>query len=688
MIIVSLDEGGQFENAETARKHMFIGGTIFTCDNEQKLNKELKRMQRFFMDACKVNGAKYPVDLHFNHHGNINYDIAGRVKKTLERDVADFFSGRGKWNSDKPNGKYLLYAMASDRSGIDSFWAKGISNLLNDDIGSNRYEHMAYRSIENILFYNPRLMDDNDVRLDLATRLVVPKQGTELFEEIEELGHKEHQNVKGKYLATDATGFRAALASAIQNTQRNKLQVDLNVQPIRYYNHKTNLSQGFLYMADTLCTIFDNMLKKKKVLSDAMDSLQDLCDKLVGEGNSYLWVYDEIDQGYRRAIQLYEDKNYFDSIKVLYDNVVCNTEFGKVYQPWIEAMQGLYISDPNKAAVQHGIDDLYDYAMSSTEPNVVLQYSHFAFPIFEKMSQKIKDQRGMYNTLFKLYRIDIIRHNHEGDYIGAAKAYDKCQEYKDYISIEDFIKLRNTKSVMLLDALKSSEAIEFTRDTLSIEEQLVPIKEKMFADKDTAFVTYGRVLSQLGQCYAFSGRYDEAYKCFEEALTKFGENVFNKYMTLSFLLHAAVEAGDKDKYEQYAVVYFESKDRLKQLENIVYSDKLSKEYALYLFLKAQYTFYVKENPERIMKKVTELIPNITNAQRIDNPWEMIYKYCAFIYLNMKQRKLADEYMDKAMTCIENPVGIIRKILDNNRYEYQQMKQFGKLVRGEFRFTYR
>lgn len=111
MITVSLDEGGNFENAEHAKKHMFIGGTIFKCDNEIELQEELKRLQRFFMKVCKQNNAVYPVDLHFNHHGKINYDIAGKVKEALSREAADFFQGKGVWETDKPHGQYSLYAL-------------------------------------------------------------------------------------------------------------------------------------------------------------------------------------------------------------------------------------------------------------------------------------------------------------------------------------------------------------------------------------------------------------------------------------------------------------------------------------------------------------------------------------------------------------------------------------------------
>lgn len=688
MITVSLDEGGNFENAEYAKKHMFIGGTIFKCDNETELQEELKRLQRFFMKVCKQNNAVYPVDLHFNHHGKINYDIAGKVKEALSQEAADFFQGKGVWNADKPHGQYSLYALVSDKRGIDAFWAKGISNLLSDEVASNRYEHMAYRSIENILFYNTRIPEDNSVRLDLATRLIAPKGDRELLDEVEALGHEAHKAVANGFKVTDSTGFRSALASAIQNTNRNKMQIDLNVQPIRYYKHKTNLSQGFLHMADTVCTIFDNAMHRKKDLAFAVKSLQEKCSNLVGSQNVYLWIYDEIDQGYRRAVQLYENKQYFDSMKALYDEVVANEEFAKTYEPWIQSMKKMYISNVDKNATQHAVEDLYDYMLSANEVNKALQFCNFVFDILESMCLAVKNKRGMSNTMFMLYRVDIMRHNHEGDYAGASQAYERCMKYTDYVSLEEYISLRNTKSVFLLDGLNIKESIDFTKETLAYTEKLIDVKKEIFPDDKVASITYGKVLSQLGQCFAFNKEYEQAYDCFEKAIKKFGEDSSNAKMTISFYLHAAIENNDVETYEKYAKVYFENEHREEQLEYILKLSDIAKEFAIYLFLKAQYYLYPRKSMHSILKKIEDVCDKATEAKHIDHPWEMIYKYCALLNYKIGNTNKGNKFTTKAEKCIPDATGIIKKIISNNKTECEQFKSGNREYRSELNYMYR
>ena len=53
----------------------------------------------------------------------------------------------------------------------------------------------------------------------------------------------------------------------------------------------------------------------------------------------------------------------------------------------------------------------------------------------------------------------------------------------------------------------------------------------------------GKILSSLGQAYAFKGETEEAEKWFKAALEKWGDDSGNANITLSYLLHLYVEAG-------------------------------------------------------------------------------------------------------------------------------------------------
>lgn len=689
MLTVSLDEGGHFENIENVRGHMFIGGVIFESETKDDVSCELRRLQKFFQGVCWENGCQYPEDLHYNW-GNgrvINGGTANKVKKALEEQLPDFLQGRGKWNLERPFGKYYLYSLVSNQEGIDAFLANGISNLLDDGVASNRYEHMAYRSIENILFYNTRLAQDEEVRLDLATRLIKPKSNPVLKDEVDELGHEHHHVYPDGFKVTDAAGFRAALASAIQNTARNNMQVDLNVKSIKYHANKHLLEYGFLHLADTICTIYGNTLKCERNLSRAVKELTARCDDMAGAGNSFIWIYDEIDQSYRKAIQYYDSKLYFESMLTLYNGVVNLSEFSANYSLWRRALEEMYVVKPDKKAVMHAIDEFYDFITSGTDPVKDLQISRYVHSHLERMCQQL-DERDMALSLFQLNRIDIVRHNHEGNTMEALKAYEECMKYAYSVPLEEVLTLRNTKSVLLLDSFQEQAAVEHTLETLDLEKKLLGIKKAIFPGKEDEFITYGKILSQLGQCYAYNGQHEQAYKYFREAMKKFGFDARNRATTLSYYLHASIDAGDKKKYEQLAKEYFHTTGYMAQLKQMVESEDKAKEYALFVFLKAQYQFYREETTPELMDMVAELIPRLSHARRVDHPWEMIYKYMAFLYLQLGKTKRAKEYMAKTQKSFNAAVGILAEICQNNATEFAALQKKQAVPESKFRYMHR
>ena len=102
MIVLSLDEGGRFEQLNMPQC-MLIGGTVLVCKNQQDVDMEEKALRNFFVDICKDQEAVYPADLHFNRVNGtvVNAEKASKVKKALGEALPDFFHRRGRWTRNR-----------------------------------------------------------------------------------------------------------------------------------------------------------------------------------------------------------------------------------------------------------------------------------------------------------------------------------------------------------------------------------------------------------------------------------------------------------------------------------------------------------------------------------------------------------------------------------------------------------
>ena len=151
---------------------------------------------------------------------------------------------------------------------------------------------------------------------------------------------------------------------------------------------------------------------------------------------------------------------------------------------------------------------------------------------------------------------EMIISNHKGDYLNAELSAKKCIEYSNYVSVEDYLEIRNMVTVFLLDKGDYYGAVSFTEETILYEEMLVDLRKELYPDSPKVFIRYAKSLSQLGQCYSYVQDYDKGKNAFLKALDLFGEDRVNYQITLSYYLHLLIEIKDLEKYEEYAELYF------------------------------------------------------------------------------------------------------------------------------------
>lgn len=687
MITIALDEGGHFENLKSNAKCMYIGGVIFQCKDNEARKMELERLRRFFKEMCSNAGGRYPFDLHFNWSNGsiINLMSAEKVKNAVINSLSDFLNGKGKWISDAPNGRYYLYALVGDRKGINYFEDKGIdrinlkeeiSNLIDDNVSSNRYEHMAYRALENILFYNNHLLDDNTVRLNLATRVFTLKNDRTLEQESRRTGHEVHDKYESTFKATTLSSYRAAIVSMIQDSRRKDIYFDdISVESIFYGNNQQhNLDQGFLYLSDIICNIYDSILEHCNQANTGIEQLWLRCQNYA-PNRFFVWTYNDFDQKYHSLYKAFEDKDYYKTLSIIYD-LFTEKKSEKNYSVydklWFDSIKKDILFKSSVAKLNAAIENL-DSDLTTSKIPVSKAKNIYGF--LKPRAEELCSSEQNTPVLFHLYKAEFGINNHEGNYQAAFHSFEKCKNFTQYVGIEEYLELRNMYSVSLCDSGDFQKAIQETKQTLSYEDLLVEAKKEIFPKNDTIFVHRGKTQSQLGQCYAFAEDYKKAISFFEEAIKSFGNSKNDILRTVSYLLHTAIEAGSVDVYEKYAETYFGTKNRKEQLIKILSKESVPNAFALYVYLKAYYCLYAGQSDRKTTTEILNAMECCKKFEKTkDHPWEMIFKYAAFLAVSIGNRECnekAEEYISMAKK-LNNPEGILRTILAEIGAQYNSV----------------
>ena len=666
MITIALDEGGHFEKLDQNEKCMYIGGIVFQCKDYLARNAELERLQFFFQEVCSEQGCQYPHDLHYNWENNqiVNFDAAKKVKDAIIAYLPDFLNGKGKWGTEKaPKGSYYFHALVGDKNGINYF-ENNLSNLVDDTVATNRYEHMAYRAIENLLFYNNRLKDEN-VILDLPTRVIRVNDDKDFEKEAIRTGHERHESYDSTFKATTLSSYRAALISMIKDSDRKDIHfADIRVESIYYEdNPQKNLKQGFLYLSDIICSLYGDILKNCGRADTGIKQLWFKSQQIVPD-HCFVWSYNDFDQDYRSVYKAFEDKDYYNALSKIYKLSNKSENNFIVYDKlWFSPIKKRILFSSTIGDLENAVKKL---DIDLTYSAVSVSEARFIYESLKPQTEELCSVDKNAQLLFHLSRAELMINNHEGNYLLAEKSFNHCLEYSQYVDVEEYLELRNMYSVSLCDSRSFDEAISLTKGTLDYEELLIDVKKAIYAKKDIIFIHYGRTLSQLGQCYAFKGDFVSAVDYFKRAITSFGNAEVEVRRTMSYLLHTAIEAKNLELYEEYSEKYFETRDRKEQLIRILSKENLANSYKLYVYLKAYYQLYLKKNDKKISKEILSLLEKCRKFENIkDHPWEMIFKYIAFISVaigNKEYRTKGEEYIRLAKE-LNRPEGILKTILE-------------------------
>lgn len=686
MITIALDEQGDFENLEGKLENepVFIGGIIYD-DNEDSVDydNEKKRLQKYLKNVCLSVGCRYPQDLHFSSDGNTNngHKVA-LVKEKFSNTIKEYLE-LGTWNNNiiipkERVGKYYIFASLRGEHGKKNLLSDGVSEAVKDDFASNLYVHMAEDVIERLVFHNPVIYDISKIRLEIATRRVLLSGENRVvrMNQYEQLGFKavtresnENTGVT-EYLLTNPDNYRTALEREMLKCSQDKILIDrIGVKSIYYKNQRSGMD--FLYLADAICSFLGFKVKGNKPC-DWIKQFYTRSSHINGNTENIIWAYDEVDDYFSKSWKYLEENDYYSALSIAFDGSKYNSEITVFYtEKWFKYINQHILKQSNLSAFSMAVKK---YKESILNNNLNQEKLVYIFEHLKKMSYNIifknrKDEAELYD----LYDAGLSAYIHNSNLSEAQKCFDKLKQYAEYVTIEKYLRSRNKMVVFLCDNLRFDEALILADENIAYHDLLSYMKKELFGETFTEALNHAIALSQRAQVYAFLND-ERAETDFLDALEIMDEGTPDRYITQSYLLHYYLCQGMKCEYENLAIEYFGNKTSLMEQFNYIAKEgsreknaKLSMKYALYVYVKALYVFYIDQIPIKLLNKLKDIekalcgVSKQAEKQINGHPWEIIYKYLALIMATHGyyfEKELYFEKLDK-MFCRSE--GLIKDI---------------------------
>lgn len=713
MITIALDEQGDFEglyDKDLTGAPIFIGGVLFDdFDEEGEFEREKRRIHHYLRGVSETVGASYPVDLHMNQRGN-NANRVRKVKSKIAETLSEFMrqgvckSIEGNYKEKleklpKRKGKYYIFAnmVCDDGSQKVRF---GESTLAREDYASNLYVHMAEDVVERLIFHNPFIDRIDHVHLELATRRVV-LEGEDcdvLAEQYIKLGYQEDRNpehmVPGKriFCLTNKDNYRTAIQREMLDTEKRSIQFDsIGVKSIYYGNESSNNRMEFLYLADIICSNLGFALPALE--SGEMPwEFKRRADNYTGHEENLIFVHDTVDVGFRKAWSRLEERDYYHALQIAYDVSHMKNVYASFYQNvWFRILEKKLKKEKSLTDFKIALERLFAYTRQNNMNQDKLLY---IFSVLEELQGQMIYRSGEEKAvLYKLYDTGVSAYCHIGRAEKAKEYFKMCKQYARYIDFETYIRTRSKLAVCLSDEFRYEESCELSKENKYFYEELIPLRHLILNDDDEKTVNYGITCSQLGQAYAFL-RKKEAENAFQKALENMGEiNSPNYLITASYLLHFYLDMKMQEPFEKIAAQYFAEKKGLREQFSYILSEgnkgiqgRFSMKFALYVFVRGIYTFYMEKLSEKMLQRLlnvereAEKTGKEAARQLSGHPWEIIYKYLALIAYDKGYKEQAQRCMEKAETAVRNQGMIIDMICWFEKMEFAMHK--GKIQEAE------
>lgn len=690
MITFAFDESGYFEHRDSDET-ILIGGILYDDKGDpEDSENERARLIAFYQSICDQVGAVYPKHLHSNPYDNSNERAYVRnVKTGITDQLPEFlqkgtiFNGRSL-NAVERAGEYFLFVFFKGKNGKTSLLKSDLNMLSKDDFASNLYIHMVEESINRTIFHNP-MLDVTSVNFELTSRVAVIDSGSsEKEQEYADLGHHITPDSSrlpvSKFFLTNIDVFRTAIEREMLYSEKQSLGVkEISVKSIEYLNG--NKDMAFLYLADVFCSFLQYKLYRVKE-SDRVDKICRLVTALTGRDMNLVFIYDDIDTWFDKAIRACETKDYYHTLSFIYEGMNSNSLYCEYYnKSWFPCIEDILSRETDFSMFSVALDYLNAYAHSNRIDQRKLMFivnglrkiaGHIVFPSEE-------DKK----TLFVLYDIAASACNHMGYGDQAEENAKAAQKYIQYTDTGSIIRQNHKKVVTLCDSLKTPKALALAETTCDCAESLYKLRQKLIGDTSSLSTEYSIALSQLGQVYGYL-RDDKAIDVFKKSLSLNTPGTQNYKITQSYLLHFYIDNRMQIPFDRLMQEYTEgTTDHRLQLRKILEMGSpkngylISVKFALYCYIKGLYTFHLSDISEELMSDLCDPDMLLKNAGYIGfalagHPWQLIYKYLAFIFYKKGEPDKADSLMKTGNSCAAGG-DIIEVISTFGKAQYADLK---------------
>lgn len=645
MITIGLDEYGHFELEDFS----FIGGLVYDGEDYKE---EAKRILEFLKKACCECNGKYPDDLHKNKDNeNNNKEKVIQIKKYVSENIYEFL---------KASGKYHIVCMVRDNTYRSD--CKSKSNLVSDNYAGNRYEHMMYNTVNNIIFNNI-FSKEKDINLNIATRIsVIPLEEKKMINEFERLGYKSNgKNIKYKkldsksFFGTDEKTFRTFL-STIMIYKRNE-EINFNKLNITSIDYKDSEDMAFLYLSDFICNfIKTNYLKEsfkpKYSYEFNFEEFYKEAIEMSKDNHPYIWAYDNIDGIYNNIMDSYYGENIYNVLKYIFEGKESENKYSNFYNKyWFKNISKRI----KEICTINNIED----AINTLEENIKGKENKYIFEEINKLieCETIKSHRKYYMLKYKLADLGLRIYNHSGSIVKSEEQFDICKSLKEKVGIMTYLETTNRQSVSLSNRFEFEQALELSKyneECYEIMKNSMKDIAELNGNKEDAswkLLGYGKSLSSSGQYLAFM-KNEEALEKLEAAIKEFNGDSKNITQTISYILHYAIDNNLKSLYEKYAQVYFNNISTFEEQFNYIINGGFSNNdrlYALYVFIKGLNVFYTERVSLSLLEKIrTTDYKNALEFNMDCHPWELIYKHLAYLYMRKENDKYFNDCINKAL----------------------------------------
>ncbi len=655
MLLFSLDEYGDFENASGQNGPVFIGGLIFDDGGiegeEERERSRIAAYYRGIISSCGNGNSKftYPSALHVNRRSN-NGSVVGKVKSAVSASLPEFIrygtyeggglAGDGKQLEER-RGKYHIFVILKSDDGISPLFSAEASDFVREDYACNLYFHMASQFVSGVVFHNPLLdIKNNALKFNLATRASADISiDSEEFDEYNSIGLTQ-SGVKGSYTyyqITDPGIYRTLIADEMVDSEL--YDVDIKPLEIRSINYNNPSGMEFLYMADSICSYLSFVVPGRNS-SEWLNEIKTRLDKVTD--SPILFAYDEADRIFANAWKAYENGHIYRSLCLMYKCTTVRNAFSRHYQNfWLPFLKERITSGGFSADIRSAIDSLSDSMRTNSADN---KRALYIFGILEEtvskadMSELHSYEKAM---LFRLYDTAVSVYSHIGDTANTELYYRKAREYSDYADNEQYMSMQNRLVDFLCDIFEYEKALVKAEE--NVEKQL---KISDIRGNTRLNVPLGKSLSQRGQVCAYM-RDTRAEEDFVNALDCFEQGSPNYMITLSYLLHYYLDNRYDGKYLEMSAEYFGgSRDIAGQLDYIKKTEgsgTVSLRFSFYVLVRGLYSVRLSEIDDDIWKR---LCGDAEEYGITEHPCELIYKYLALIAISRGDMNAEREYEKK------------------------------------------